>query len=192
MLGRIEDAQSLSFGNETFDFVLVADGLHHCGSPNMALLEICRVARSGTGGIESRDSLIMRLANRLALSPEYEFEAVFDYDGLAGGLNDSAIPNLIYRWTEQQFCKVIQSIDLRGRHTFRYFYGLNLPRKTVEFWKNPALSIAISLVAPLRSFINVEGTQAVKFHCDGRAQSEAPRGSMALAPVLGRRYDIEC
>ncbi len=149
----IEDAQRLSFGDQTFDIVFVADGLHHCSSPHAALLEMYRVARRGIVVIESRDSLIMRLANRLGLSPKYELESVFDHEGCAGGLNNSAIPNFVYRWTEREFRKVVSSYNPRGRHVFRFYYGLNLPRETAEFQKNPAKSITISLVAPLVGLI---------------------------------------
>lgn len=169
----VEDAQSLSFGDQTFDFVFVADGLHHCSSPHAALLEMYRVARRGIVVVESRDSLIMRLANRLGLSPEYELEAVFDHDGIAGGLNNSAVPNFIYRWTEREFRKVVRSFNPRGRHLFRFYYGLNLPRETAEFRKNPAKSITISLAAPLVGLI----TRVLPRQCNSFAM-------VALKPSL--------
>lgn len=169
----VEDAQRLSFGDQTFDFVFVADGLHHCSSPHAALLEMYRVARRGIVVVESRDSLIMRLANRLGLSPEYELEAVFDHDGIAGGLNNSAVPNFIYRWTEREFRKVVRSFNPRGRHLFRFYYGLNLPRETAAFRKNPAKSITISLAAPLVGLI----TRVLPRQCNSFAM-------VALKPSL--------
>lgn len=169
----IEDAQRLSFGDRTFDIVFVADGLHHCRSPHGALLEMYRVAKRGIVVVESRDSLMMRLANRLGLSPEYELEAVFDHEGKAGGLDNSAVPNFIYRWTEREFRKVVRSYNPRGRHVFRFYYGLNLPRETAEFRKNPAKSIAISLAAPLVGLI----TRVLPRQCNSFAM-------VALKPTL--------
>ncbi|MGA7305156.1 MAG: methyltransferase domain-containing protein, partial [Rhodothermales bacterium] len=40
-----EDAQKLSYDDGAFDVVFVADGLHHCSSPHLALTEMYRVAR---------------------------------------------------------------------------------------------------------------------------------------------------
>ncbi len=124
---RYGDAMNLPFEDDAFDMVFVSDGLHHCSSPHRALLEMYRVARLGVIVIESRDNFTMRLANWLNLSPEYELESVA-LEGLAfGGVNNTVIPNHIYRWTERDFEKTINTANPIGEHTFRYFYGLNLP-----------------------------------------------------------------
>ena len=122
-----QDAQRLDLPDGAFDFVFVSDGLHHCDSPHRALLEMYRVARRGILVFESRDNTLMRLANRLGLSPHFELEAVIDDDFEFGGVNNTGIPNFIYRWTEREFEKTIQSYNPTGKHVFRYFYGLNLP-----------------------------------------------------------------
>ena len=145
----VENAQQLSFSDGHFDFVFVSDGLHHCSAPHTALLEMYRVSRIGVIVIESRDSMIMRMAVKLGLSPDYELEAVFDHNGTAGGMNNTGIPNYIYRWTEHEFRKVIRSYDPRGRHSFHFFHGLNLPYEMASFRKNPAKLIAITILAPL-------------------------------------------
>ena len=59
------DAEALPFDDGSFDWAVVSAGLHHCASPHRALLELYRVARRGLLAIESRDSLLMRLALRL-------------------------------------------------------------------------------------------------------------------------------
>lgn len=143
-----EDAQNLSYGDETFDYVFVADGLHHCASPHRALLEMYRVSRRGIVVVESRDSLVMRLANRLGLSPEYELEAVIGNDFAYGGLNNTAIPNFIYRWTEADFKKTVNTYNPTGAHTFRFFYGLNLPYETAGFKKSRFKYYAIKAAEP--------------------------------------------
>jgi hypothetical protein len=139
---RHEDAQDLDFESESFDFAFVADGLHHCSSPHRALLEMYRVARRGIIVIESRDSLLMRTANRFGLSPLYEVEAVVGSDFRGGGVDDTDVPNFIYRWTESDFKKTVRSFDPRGRHTFRFFYGLNLPYELAG-WKKSSLKLKV-------------------------------------------------
>jgi SAM-dependent methyltransferase len=144
--GRFEwshqDAQQLGLEDDSFDFAFVADGLHHCSSPHRALLEMYRVARKGIIVIESRDSLLMRTANRLKLSPTYEVEAVVGSDFSRGGVDNSDIPNYIYRWTEADFKKALCAFNPRGQHRFRFFYGLNLPYELAG-WKKSSVKLKV-------------------------------------------------
>jgi SAM-dependent methyltransferase len=151
-----QDAQDLEFEGDSFDFAFVADGLHHCSSPHRAMLEMYRVARKGIIVIESRNSLLMRTANRLDLSPEYELEAVVGNDYKGGGVDNTEIPNYIYRWTEHDFTKAIKSYNPRGKHTFRFFYGLNLPYELAG-WRKSGLKLnVIRLADPLlRGFTRI-------------------------------------
>jgi SAM-dependent methyltransferase len=144
-----QDAQGLGLEDESFDFAFVADGLHHCSSPHRALLEMYRVSRRGIIVIESRDSFLMRTANRFGLSPRYEVEAVVGSEFRGGGVDDSVIPNFIYRWTESDFEKTVRSFDPRGRHRFRFFYGLSLPYELAG-WKKSSLKLkAVKITAPV-------------------------------------------
>jgi len=143
---RYEDAQGLNLLDESFDFAFVADGLHHCSSPHRALLEMYRVARKGIIVVESRDSMLMRTANRLGLSPLYEVEAVVGSDFSGGGVDNSNVPNYIYRWTEADFKKALRAFDPRGQHTFRFFYGLNLPYELAS-WKKSSMKLKVIKVA---------------------------------------------
>ena len=143
-----QDAQNLSYADDAFDFVFVSDGLHHCGSPHRAMLEMYRVARIGVIVVESRDSFTMRLANKLGLSPEFELEAVIDNNLKSGGLNNTQIPNFNYRWTEKEFRKVITAFNPRGKHVFKFFYGLNLPYETAAFKRTRAKYFIIKAAHP--------------------------------------------
>jgi SAM-dependent methyltransferase len=145
----VQDAQNLSVPDASFDFAFVADGLHHCSSPHTALLEMYRVSRKGLVAVESRDNLLMRVATSVGLSPEYELEAVVDNDFEWGGVDNTAIPNYIYRWTEGEFKKTISSFDPSGKHVFRFFYGLNLPFEQAKIKKTNAKLYAIRLTEPL-------------------------------------------
>jgi SAM-dependent methyltransferase len=168
-----QDAQDLQFEDNSFDFAFVADGLHHCSCPHRALLEMYRVSRKGIVVIESRDSLLMRTANRLGLSPEYELEAVVGCEFKAGGVNDTAIPNYIYRWTESDFKKALKSFDPRGEHTFRFFYGLNLPYELAGWKKSNLKSYVITAADPLLRVL----TRVFKRQCN-------TLGMVALKPDI--------
>lgn len=122
-----QNAMSLTFEDKAFDFSFVSDGLHHCSSPHRALVEMYRVAGKGVIVIESRDSLLMRAAVALGLSQEYEVSAVQYNNGELGGVDNSEIPNFIYRWTEREFVKSIRANHPVGRHRFHFVYGFNVP-----------------------------------------------------------------
>ncbi len=148
-----EDAQCLSFADGSFDVAFVADGLHHCRSPHRALVEMYRVARRVVIVVESRDSATMRLANRLGLSPSYELESVIDHDFAYEGVDNTPIPNFIYRWTEVEFKKVIKSFNPLGKHGFRFFYGLNLPYEMAGLRKSGLKLSLLYFAAPIAKLV---------------------------------------
>jgi SAM-dependent methyltransferase len=144
-----QDATRLTMKDGSFDFVFVSDGLHHTSAPHAAILEMYRVARRGIIVIESRDSAVIRLAVRLGLSSEYEIDAVVDNRFESGGLDNSDVPNYVYRWTETEFTKLIRSYDPTGRHTFRFFYALNLPFEQIEMTRGRSTARMLRLAAPV-------------------------------------------
>jgi len=120
------DAEDLPFADDSFDWGIVNAGLHHCRSPHRGLLELLRVSRRGILAIEARDSLLMRLAVRMGLAPDYELECV----ALGtGGLRDGPVPNFIYRWTEREVRKTVESADPGAVNELRFYYGLVLPEE---------------------------------------------------------------
>ena len=143
-----QDAEDLTFEDASFDLVVVHAGLHHCRSPHRALLEMYRAARHVVLVLESRDSLLMRTGVRLKFTADYEIDSPF-HDG-RGGVCDSEIPNFIYRWSEQEVQKTIQSFAPEYRDEFEFFYGLELPfhglRATGQTLKLKALRILSPLM----------------------------------------------
>ncbi|MBT8273427.1 MAG: class I SAM-dependent methyltransferase [Bacteroidia bacterium] len=131
-----EDAENLSFDNNTFDWVFVHAGLHHCASPHKGLCEMLRVSRKGVGVFESRDSLFNTLANKFNLAPSYELEPVALSDGKYGGMRNSHIPNYVYKWTENEVRKTVNSFMPQYIHRFHFFYGLLVPTKRLAMSKN--------------------------------------------------------
>ncbi|MDA0991782.1 MAG: class I SAM-dependent methyltransferase, partial [Verrucomicrobia bacterium] len=51
-----ENAESLSFADKAFDFVLCKEAYHHCPRPTVALYEMIRVARQGIVLIEPQEA----------------------------------------------------------------------------------------------------------------------------------------
>lgn len=160
MAGLKEDAENLSFADGSFDVVIVHAGLHHCYSPHRALLEMYRVARKCVIAFESRDSLLMRTAVRLGLTPDYEIDAI-TAEG-TGGVANSATPNFIYRWTEREIFKTVASFDPARAPNIRFFYDFRLPlRRFAQEGSRAMLGLA-SAVEPVSRLIS----KAVPSQCN--------------------------
>jgi Methylase involved in ubiquinone/menaquinone biosynthesis len=137
-----QDAERLDYDDNSFGLVVVHSGLHHCRVPHQALAEMYRVAREGVLFIESRDSMLMRMATRFGLVADYEIEAVVGNDSMFGGQRNSATPNYVYRWTEREVEKIANSIDPTGPLSFHYFYALRLPLERLAMHRNPLVRTA--------------------------------------------------
>ena len=92
------DLENLSFPDSSFNVVLAHEVLHHCRSPHRALLEMLRVSRRHVILMEPNDSLTMRALIRMRFSFPYELPAVTSNNYEKGGVQNSSIPNYIYRW----------------------------------------------------------------------------------------------
>lgn len=131
-----QDAENLQFPDESFDIVVVHNGLHHCYSPHRALLELYRVARRGVVVFEPRDTFLVRLGVRLQFGQEYEVAAVAGNDLRFGGVRNTAIPNYVYRWTEREIVKTLSTFAPVGRPRLEYFYALRVPEERLAAFKN--------------------------------------------------------
>ena len=140
-----EDLEKLSFKNEEFDWVFVHAGLHHCASPHVGLCEMLRVSKKGVGVVESRDSYVDMLANKLGLTSSYEIEPCVLSNGLSGGLRNTHIPNFIYKWTEREVKKTTNTFLPQFKHKFHFFYGLNIPIARLSISKNVIMRISARL-----------------------------------------------
>jgi SAM-dependent methyltransferase len=145
---ELQDVESLTYADETFDLGVISAGLHHCASPHRALLELYRVAGRGVLALEARDSASMRAALRLGVVDEYELTAVADNDFASGGVRNSPIPNYVYRWTEREVEKTIQSAHPERRHVYLWFRELELPVSVLELsgkarWKAAAAPLQL-------------------------------------------------
>lgn len=143
---KYENAENLSFSDNSFDYVVIHAAIHHACSPHRVLTEMYRVARKGVLAFESRDSFIIRLLEKLHLTQTYEHAAVYYNDGKYGGVNNTEIPNYIYRWTEREVEKTIRSYSPSFRHKYSYFYGTAFPC-TPELEKRGRLKYYLLTVA---------------------------------------------
>jgi ubiquinone/menaquinone biosynthesis C-methylase UbiE len=136
------DGEQLEVGDGSYDWAIIHAGLHHMASPARGVCEMLRVARKGILCIEARDSLVMRLATRLGLSSDYELEPAFLSGGAVGGYRNGPIPNYVYRWTEREFEKTVDSYVPTHRHTFFYEYGFNVPVQRFAMAHSPLFRAA--------------------------------------------------
>jgi ubiquinone/menaquinone biosynthesis C-methylase UbiE len=123
-----QDAEALTYADGSFDVAIVSAGLHHCHSPHRALLELYRVARVAAIALESRDSLLMRLAVRVGAVDDFELAAVAAHGLRSGGVANTATPNYVYRWTEREVEKTVASFAPYARHRLRFFREFELPQ----------------------------------------------------------------
>ena len=122
-----QNAEHLKLENDSFDYVVIHAAVHHASKPHQVVLEMYRVARKGVLIFESRDSLLMKFLELIEVTQTYEHAAVHFNNGDYGGQNNSDIPNYVYRWTEREIEKLIQSYAPFYKHTFKYNYGSAFP-----------------------------------------------------------------
>jgi ubiquinone/menaquinone biosynthesis C-methylase UbiE len=150
-----QDAECLTFDDETFDFCIVHWGLHHCQSPHRALLEMYRVSKRGLVGFEPVDNLASRFAVRLGLGQQYEVAAVASNSCTMGGLKNTSIPNYVYRWTEREIEKTIQTHAPVAKHSYLYYYKFRLPWERAMIMNNPLLRLALRAVNPMTRLLSL-------------------------------------
>jgi|SRR5437588_147979 len=149
----LQDAEKIAFKDNEFDFCIAHDGLHHCRSPHRALLEMYRVAVCGLLVFEPRDSIVARLGVLLNFGQEYEVSGISWNDFNYGGVENTEIPNYVYRWSEREVKKTISSFAPWGRHRFFFFYRLRIPWMRLQALRNKFWLITAYALQPfLRVF----------------------------------------
>ena len=139
---KFENAEELSFADDSFDYLVMHASIHHTRLPHKVLTELYRVSRKGFLAIESRDSLLMRSAESLGLTEAYEVAGNF-----AGhGVNGTDIPNYIYRWTEREVEKTIKTYAPHVNHRFEYRYSSHYPE---GHGFRPGMKVLIRLLKPV-------------------------------------------
>jgi ubiquinone/menaquinone biosynthesis C-methylase UbiE len=96
--GSLLDAENMDLPENSYDLVIVQDGLHHLPQPTVGLTEMLRVSRRGVIVIEPHAGVVSRL-----WGTEWERTA-------------TAV-NYVFRWNEWLFCSVVRSYMLLGSRT---------------------------------------------------------------------------
>jgi hypothetical protein len=145
------DAECISENDNSYDWVIIHAGLHHLAIPALGVCEMFRVARKGILCIEARDNFLMKLAVKLGLTSDFELEAVFVSDGSFGGYRWGPIPNYVYRWTEREFEKTVNSFVPTHNHDFFYIYDIRLPVERYAMSKNFLMPIILWTLLRLKN-----------------------------------------
>ena len=107
-----------------------------------------RVARHHVIAFEPADNPSIHLLQRLGLAQDYEWATVLNHDGSCGGVANTCIPNLVYRWTAAEVRKTIQCYAPQYRHRFAFAYGTSEPG--ARFIKERGVRrLAVSMLLPL-------------------------------------------
>jgi SAM-dependent methyltransferase len=112
--------QNLPYNNNSYDYVITHASIHHCSRPHAAILEMLRVAKYGVIFIESHDCLLAKLSCKLGFSEIYEYSAV--ESDAHGGVDNTNIPNFVYRWTEREVIKLINSYKPLNKYKIYFDY----------------------------------------------------------------------
>lgn len=105
------DAHRMPQADGSYDHVVAHSGLHHCSRPHEALHEMYRLARKSVTFVENQDSLLMRAATAAGLVYAYELPAVVGANYESGGVDGTAVPNYVYRWTRRDLMKTVAAYD---------------------------------------------------------------------------------
>jgi SAM-dependent methyltransferase len=148
-----QDAEHLTYPDGFFDFCIVHNGLHHCRSPHRALLEMYRVARRGLVLFEPYDNLTTRMGVKLHIGQDYEHASVAFNHHHHGGVANSDIPNFVYRFTEREIVKTINSFAPYARHDIRFLHTMRVPWTQLRGRRHRHLLRLIQLARPALSLM---------------------------------------
>jgi len=112
--------QDLPYNDNSYDYVITHAAVHHSSKPHAAILEMIRVAKFGVIFIESHDCFLTRLSCWLGFSEIYEYSAL--KNDPHGGVDNTNIPNFVYRWTEKEVLKLISSYKPLNKYKIYFDY----------------------------------------------------------------------
>jgi SAM-dependent methyltransferase len=147
-----QDTAKLTYEDSSFDFVFVHAGLHHLRCPQQGILEMYRVARKGVLGFEPHDCLYTQLGVWLGFGQKYETSAVYYSECRSGGVENTNIPNFVYRFSKREIIKTVQTNNPIGDHQCKFYYQTRIPPRLRNL-KNPFLRLSSSALRSVFEFI---------------------------------------
>ena len=137
------DATKMSYPDNYFDYVITHACIHHMNKPHSAILEMYRVSKIGTLIIEGNESYLMRLSGKLNFSQDFEVASI-DKVNKRGGVNETGIPNYVYRWNEREIYKTFSSFEPNVDHKTKFQYENDLENPGIQ--KNLKKKILTSIM----------------------------------------------
>ena len=121
--------QDINLDDNSFEYCIAHACVHHSSKPHNSILEMYRVASKGVLVIEANDCLLTRIACKIGLAEEFENTAVIKNETF-GGVDNSKIPNYVFRWTERELTKLLKSYKPNIDHkvTFNYDYDIKFTK----------------------------------------------------------------
>jgi SAM-dependent methyltransferase len=147
-----QNTTKLTYEDASFDFVFVHAGLHHLRCPQQGILEMYRVARKGILGFEPHDCIYTRLGVWLGFGQEYETSAVYHNGCRYGGVENSNVPNFVYRFSKREIIKTVQTNNPIGDHQCTFYYQTRIPPRLRRL-RNPCLRLSASVLGCTFEFI---------------------------------------
>ena len=121
-LNYFKNIHDINLKDNSYDYCVAHACIHHSSKPHLAILELYRVCSEGALIVEANDSLLSRLACKLGFSEEYELSAI-QKNIISGGVDNTNVPNYVYRWTEREVIKLMKSFRPDLRHNIFFDYG---------------------------------------------------------------------
>ena len=113
------NGESLSLKDETYDLVVVRDGLHHLPRPVLGFTEMIRVAKKAIIVVEPYDSMVGNIIGT-------------EWEGHEGALN------YVFRWNKSLVNQVVKSYMLKRFETI----------KVLRFWDHNVMMSKLSSFLP--------------------------------------------
>lgn len=156
------DLEKLPVPDGSYDLVLAHEVLHHCRSPHAALVEMLRASRRQVIVMEPNDSAVMRWLTRLRLSASYELPAVIHNDYKKGGVNNTDIPNFIYRWDRRTIYQTVAAClpELEFALYLRRYWDFNVTPEELERRRETRIGAITGIVGPQVFMALLHGFQA--------------------------------
>jgi len=98
-----------------------------------------RVSKKGILIIEANDSLIIRIACKLGISEDYEISAIKKNVNF-GGVDNTGVPNYVFRWTEKEIFKLFNSYKPEIEHNIIFNYSFHF-----KFFKSVAINLLLTI-----------------------------------------------
>jgi SAM-dependent methyltransferase len=134
-----QNSYNLNISDEEYDYCVAHACIHHSSKPHNSLLEMYRVSKKGILIIEANDSLIIRIACKLGISEDYEISAIKKNVNF-GGVDNTGVPNYVFRWTEKEIFKLFNSYKPEIEHNIIFNYSFHF-----KFFKSVAINLLLTI-----------------------------------------------